>query len=110
MRSCGRWKADNSPGYAGDVWFPQPAPRGPSLADDAAPRHDAAHFGYQPVVRRRVTPPEPAKSWNARFESRPIREQYLIVEGGKLAGAGAHSYSPQAMRRARKKLLGSRKA
>ena len=32
-------------GYAGDVWFPQPAPRGPSLAHDAAPRHDAAYFG-----------------------------------------------------------------
>jgi hypothetical protein len=24
---------------------------------------------------------------------RPIREQYLIVHEGKLAGAGAHSYS-----------------
>jgi formate dehydrogenase len=23
----------------------------------------------------------------------PIREQYLIVDGGRLAGAGAHSYS-----------------
>ena len=27
------------------------------------------------------------------FEKRPIREEYLIVDGGKLAGAGAHSYS-----------------
>ncbi|TIT17232.1 MAG: formate dehydrogenase, partial [Mesorhizobium sp.] len=27
------------------------------------------------------------------FEGRPIREDYLIVDGGKLAGAGAHSYS-----------------
>lgn len=27
------------------------------------------------------------------FERRPIREEYLIVDGGKLAGAGAHSYS-----------------
>jgi formate dehydrogenase len=26
------------------------------------------------------------------FEKRPIREEYLIVEGGKLAGAGARSY------------------
>ena len=26
-------------------------------------------------------------------EKRPIREEYLIVEGGKLAGAGARSYS-----------------
>lgn len=27
------------------------------------------------------------------FEKRPIRNEYLIVNGGKLAGAGAHSYS-----------------
>jgi formate dehydrogenase len=27
------------------------------------------------------------------FERRPIRNEYLIVQGGKLAGAGAHSYS-----------------
>jgi formate dehydrogenase len=27
------------------------------------------------------------------FEGRPIPEEYLIVNGGKLAGAGAHSYS-----------------
>jgi formate dehydrogenase len=27
------------------------------------------------------------------FEDRPIRDEYLIVDGGKLAGAGARSYS-----------------
>ena len=27
------------------------------------------------------------------FDRRPIRNEYLIVDGGKLAGAGAHSYS-----------------
>ncbi len=27
------------------------------------------------------------------FEGRPIRKEYLIVQGGKLAGTGAHSYS-----------------
>ena len=27
------------------------------------------------------------------FEGRPIREEYLIVARGKLAGTGAHSYS-----------------
>ena len=35
-------------GYAGDVWFPQPRPR-PSVADDAAPRDDAAHLGIVAV-------------------------------------------------------------
>jgi formate dehydrogenase len=28
------------------------------------------------------------------LEGRPIRDEYLIVDGGKLAGTGAHSYSP----------------
>ncbi len=28
------------------------------------------------------------------LEGRPIREEYLIVEGGRLAGTGARSYSP----------------
>jgi formate dehydrogenase len=27
------------------------------------------------------------------FEKRPIRQEYLIVDGGKLAGTGAHSYN-----------------
>ncbi len=27
------------------------------------------------------------------FDGTPIREEYLIVDGGELAGAGAHSYS-----------------
>jgi formate dehydrogenase len=34
-----------------------------------------------------------AKYWSAGFEGRPIRNEYLIVDGGKLAGVGAHSYS-----------------
>ena len=33
-------------GYAGDVWFPQPAPQGSSLAHHAASRHDAAYLGH----------------------------------------------------------------
>ena len=27
------------------------------------------------------------------FEGRPLRNEYLIVDKGRLAGAGAHSYS-----------------
>ena len=30
------------------------------------------------------------ESW---FDGKPIREEYLIVDAGQLAGAGAHSYS-----------------
>ena len=36
-------------GYAGDVWFPQPARARPSLADDAASRDDPSHLGNEPV-------------------------------------------------------------
>ena len=36
-------------GYAGDVWFPQPPPQRPSLADDAARGDDPAHLGHQPL-------------------------------------------------------------
>ena len=28
------------------------------------------------------------------FEGRPIRDEYLIVDGGRLAGTGAQSYTP----------------
>jgi len=27
------------------------------------------------------------------FDDKPIRDEYLIVKGGELAGTGAHSYS-----------------
>jgi formate dehydrogenase len=30
------------------------------------------------------------------FAGRPIRDEYLIVDSGKLAGTGAHSYSTKA--------------
>ena len=36
-------------GYAGDVWFPQPAPKRSPVADDAASWHDAAYFGLEPL-------------------------------------------------------------
>jgi formate dehydrogenase len=80
-------------GYAGDVWFPQPAP-----ADHpwrTMPNHGmtphtsgsslSAQARYAAGVR------EILECW---FEGRPIREEYLIVDAGQLAGAGAHSYSP----------------
>ncbi|SPL99310.1 unnamed protein product [[Actinomadura] parvosata subsp. kistnae] len=33
------------------------------------------------------------ESLEAWLDGAPIREEYLIVEGGALAGTGAHSYS-----------------
>jgi formate dehydrogenase len=80
-------------GYAGDVWFPQPAPRDHPWR--TMPNHGmtphisgtslSAQARYAAGVR------EILECW---FDDRPIREEYLIVEGGRLAGAGAHSYSP----------------
>jgi len=79
-------------GYAGDVWFPQPAPQD-------HPWRTMPHHGMTPHMsgsslsaqaRYAAGTREVLECW---FEGRPIRENYLIVDGGKLAGAGAHSYS-----------------
>jgi len=79
-------------GYAGDVWFPQPAPNDHTWR--TAPNHAltphtsgtslSAQSRYAAGVR------EILECW---FDDRPIRDEYLIVQSGSLAGAGAHSYS-----------------
>ena len=79
-------------GYAGDVWFPQPPPQD-------HPWRSMPHHGMTPHIsgsslsaqaRYAAGTREILECW---FEGRPIRDEYLIVDGGKLAGAGAHSYS-----------------
>jgi formate dehydrogenase len=79
-------------GYAGDVWFPQPAPKD-------HPWRTMPHHGMTPhtsgtslsaQTRYAAGVREILECW---FDGRPIREEYLIVDAGKLAGAGAHSYS-----------------
>jgi formate dehydrogenase len=79
-------------GYAGDVWFPQPAPRDHpwrSMPNHGMTPHTSgtslsAQARYAAGVR------EILECW---FERRPLREEYLIVDGGALAGAGAHAYT-----------------
>jgi formate dehydrogenase len=80
-------------GYAGDVWFPQPPPRD-------HPWRSMPHHGMTPHIsgsslsaqaRYAAGTREILECW---FADRPIREEYLIVDKGNLAGAGAHSYSP----------------
>src|SRR5260221_2657139 len=80
-------------GYAGDVWFPQPAPQD-------HPWRTMPHHGMTPHIsgsslsaqaRYAAGTREILECW---FENRPIREEYLIVQGGQLAGAGAHAYKP----------------
>lgn len=79
-------------GYAGDVWFPQPAP-----ADH--PWRHMPHHGMTPHISGTSLSAQARYAAGTReilecfLEARPIREEYLIVQGGHLAGAGAHSYS-----------------
>jgi len=79
-------------GYAGDVWFPQPAPKDHpwrTMPNHGMTPHTSgtslsAQTRYASGVR------EILECW---FDDKPIRDEYLIVKGGELAGAGAHSYS-----------------
>ena len=79
-------------GYAGDVWFPQPAP-----ADH--PWRSMPHNGMTPHVSGTTLSAQARYAAGTReilecwFDERPIRDEYLIVAGGALAGTGAHSYS-----------------
>ncbi|MGH8993864.1 MAG: NAD-dependent formate dehydrogenase [Acidimicrobiia bacterium] len=79
-------------GYAGDVWFPQPAPQN-------HPWRTMPHHGMTPHISGSSLSAQARYAAGTReilecfFAGRPIREEYLIVDGGGLAGAGAHSYS-----------------
>jgi formate dehydrogenase len=79
-------------GYAGDVWFPQPAPRD-------HPWRTMPHEGMTPHISGTSLSAQARYAAGTReilecfFEDRPIRDEYLIVQGGHLAGTGAHSYS-----------------
>ena len=79
-------------GYAGDVWYPQPAPQD-------HPWRTMPHEGMTPHMsgtslsaqaRYAAGTREILECW---LEGRPIREEYIIVAGGKLAGTGAQSYT-----------------
>jgi formate dehydrogenase len=79
-------------GYAGDVWFPQPAPRD-------HPWRTMPHHGMTPHTSGTSLSAQARYAAGTReilecfLDGRPIREEYLIVDGGALAGAGAHAYS-----------------
>jgi formate dehydrogenase len=80
-------------GYAGDVWFPQPPPKD-------HPWRTMPHHGMTPHISGTSLSAQARYAAGTReilecyFEGRPIRDEYLIVDKGRLAGAGAHSYSP----------------
>jgi formate dehydrogenase len=78
-------------GYAGDVWYPQPAP---------------ADHPWRTMPYNGMTPHISGTSLSAQaryaagtleilqsfYEGKPIRDEYLIVDAGALAGTGAKSY------------------
>lgn len=78
-------------GYAGDVWYPEPAPidhpwrtmpfngMTPHIAGTTLSAQARYAAGTLEILQ-------------CYFEGRPIPEEYLIVDGGRLAGTGAKSY------------------
>ncbi|MCM5704392.1 NAD-dependent formate dehydrogenase [Larsenimonas salina] len=78
-------------GYGGDVWFPQPAP---------------VDHPWRRMPNHAMTPHISGTSLSAQtryaagtleilqdfLEGTPLREEYLIVDAGTLAGAGANAY------------------
>src|SRR5262245_16111909 len=91
-------------GYARDVWFPQPPPKN-------HPWRTIPHHAMTPHVSGMTLSAQARYAAGTReilecwFADKPIRDEYLIVEGGKLAGTGARSYtvSPSA-----RELVGAR--
>jgi formate dehydrogenase len=78
-------------GYAGDVWFPQPPPADHpwrTMPNNAMTPH-VSGTTLSAQARYAAGTREILESF---FAGTPIRPEYLIVEGGKLAGTGATSY------------------
>jgi len=85
-------KSGQLAGYAGDVWFPQPAPKD-------HPWRTMPHHGMTPHISGSSLSAQARYAAGTReilecyFDGTAIRNEYLVVDGGKLAGVGAHSYS-----------------
>lgn len=79
-------------GYAGDVWFPQPAP-------NTHPWRTMPYHGMTPHVAGTTLSAQARYAAGTReilecwLTNKPIREEYLIVDQGQLAGTGARSYT-----------------
>ena len=79
-------------GYAGDVWFPQPPPKDHpwrSMPNHGMTPHTSG-TSLSAQARYASGTREILECW---LDDKPIRDEYLIVKDGSLAGAGAHSYS-----------------
>lgn len=79
-------------GYAGDVWFPQPAPSN-------HPWRTMPNHGMTPHISGTTLSAQSRYAAGVReilecwFAGKTIRSEYLIVDSGALAGVGARSYS-----------------
>lgn len=79
-------------GYAGDVWYPQP----PS---EDHPWRTMPHNAMTPHISGASLSAQARYAAGTReiledyFQDKPIRDEYLIVSGGSLAGTGAKSYT-----------------
>ena len=85
-------KSGQLSGYAGDVWFPQPAPN--DHVWRTMPNHGMTpHTSGTSLTAQAIYADGVREILECFFEKREIRNQYLIVKDGQLAGMGAHSYS-----------------
>lgn len=79
-------------GYAGDVWFPQPA-------EPDHPWRTMPHEGMTPHISGTSLSAQTRYAAGTReiledfLAHRPIRDSYLITDGGHLAGTGAKAYT-----------------
>ena len=79
-------------GYAGDVWFPQPAPN--DHVWRTMPNHGMTpHTSGTSLSAQARYADGTREILECFFDDEPIRNEYLIVQNGDLAGMGAHSYT-----------------
>lgn len=79
-------------GYAGDVWFPQPPPKDHPWR--TMPNHAMTpHTSGTVISAQHRYAAGCIEILESFFDNEPIRDEYLICQGGSLAGVGAHSYS-----------------
>jgi formate dehydrogenase len=85
-------KSGQLAGYAGDVWYPQPPP-------PDHPWRTMPHEAMTPHISGTSLSAQARYAAGTReiledfFADKPIRDEYLIVAGGALAGTGKASYT-----------------
>ena len=79
-------------GYAGDVWFPQPAPQ-------EHPWRSMSWHGMTPHTSGTSLSAQHRYASGVReileciIDGEPIRDEYIIMKDGELAGTGAYAYA-----------------